>query len=829
MAYLSRTVTAANGVTAAFAVSFPLRGGSAGRTEVDVFVHALGSGDTGVAKIVGVDYNWTSDGLITFIAGHIPANGQVVDIRRNTLDTALTKTLQPGGSLKSAELVANDLQLLYLAEEAEDAAQDLQTQAATNATNLLTETAARIAGDNAVEADLAIEREVRGAADASILNNQLRILAGGTIPVEQVVITPEAFGAVRYDPLNEVDATAGLQDFFRAFQSASFARQYIGDWSGDWKVTAGIKAAYDGFEPNVTRKFRMGNLRVPPVASLPGAVPIDVVLDIAGYGMQWEGEAGCYPTGADRRDPAFRPYYSRPFKKGFRLRAVANGTYGDFKGQCARRHVLQFHSAPSNGFTLDGIVFPTSQNEAVHIGAVNGVYIGSSDRGYEATALIASAKTQGKTSSGTGVTYTAAEVFVADTAGQGGTFTQRTQLTVPSTADLEIYDMLKCRLELTAAIYGTIAADNATKAFIWSAGDPTNLDGAGHGLQVGDLYPMFVNGANANKSFRIVAFGGVNNRTITVTNMADGSGPATIAASADPSYNHNGKWSWHYVTCVNDATHVALYPWVPDRINSAFHIVHGSVLQTNGGDLANSSIEKVIANASAASAHLNGLYLPKVGTILGQSTTIGIRLQDPPDNSGAGIVVAHAHIGNVDGCDFPVIDGSGGGTVGRIQAVSAFTLSECLSITARAQTNDQLMGNATFGHVELSFNGYTLEAQSGRFDTLAPTTIDNTKFNRQQIVMNDDAALTVNYDRDEWRLFVGHNWAEILWCDSDGTSPDGTLTLNMHPALIDLGWAFAGAITGTTGNFTAMVKSQVIKLIYIPANKKIAVIRLSGS
>lgn len=118
MSYLGRTVTPTNGVQVAFPVSFPFQS----RSDVSVYVHLDGA-SLGVPKVETVDWNWTSDGIITFTAP--PANGLLVDIRRGTMDTALDNIFNAPSSISARELTENDTQLLYITQELEDGETDL--------------------------------------------------------------------------------------------------------------------------------------------------------------------------------------------------------------------------------------------------------------------------------------------------------------------------------------------------------------------------------------------------------------------------------------------------------------------------------------------------------------------------------------------------------------------------------------------------------------------------------------------------------------------------------------------------------------------------------
>lgn len=152
---LARTLTNANGSTTLFPVSFPFES----RTEVAVYVYPTGSsGSPGAALAAGSAFTWISDGQISITPA--PAGGKVVDVRRQTKDNALDNTIQPGGSLRAADLVQNDTQLLYLLQEREDTSADIQAQ-------LITEVGRATAAENALAGAVASEITRAEAAEAA--------------------------------------------------------------------------------------------------------------------------------------------------------------------------------------------------------------------------------------------------------------------------------------------------------------------------------------------------------------------------------------------------------------------------------------------------------------------------------------------------------------------------------------------------------------------------------------------------------------------------------------------------------------------------------------
>lgn len=638
-------------------------------------------------------------------------------------------------------------------------------------------------------------------------------------------LTPAMFGAVPYDPDNEVDSTDALNAFYAYFRDDEVARHFIADADGEWMTTDTIIAAYETPTTGVIRRFKAPILRVAP-----GVVP-EYALEIAGHYLKWEGTTGVYPTGATYRDNTYRTYANRTFVGGVRVRACSNSIFGSFDVQCAKRSGLFVSSSESSGFTLDGINFINSNCIGSKFDVATATICGSNYRQSEVVITANAARIQGGK---TGTNFSS-EGFVSGTGGLTGSSSQRTQIpTASSLSDVRVYDLIWCRVELTAAIYGTIACDNGASTITWSAGDPTAFNGAGAGLEVGDIYPPFAGGPDAGDEFRIVSFGGTSNRTITVTPA-----PTTLAATASATYNQNSRKSWHWVSAVN-ASDISVYPWVADRINSTFHVVHGYVVKTDGGDVANITFAGAMGNLCGGAYHSKGLFASKMGTVLAQATNIGVRLADPVDNGHIGFNVEHGHCGTGDGCDVSILSGASN-IYGTINLESDFTLASCESASPRTSTNQQRPGSASgsslLGDIKLGSGangspGMWLETAGGKTyegSTYNSFPLSNAKRNRQAYIHTDTATIEVQVDRNEPRFFPKHHWSELIWTDSDGSAPDGTLTLNLEASLAALGWTFAGAGSGTSYAITAPASTVMLKLQTLFASKKVTITRVNGA
>lgn len=651
--------------------------------------------------------------------------------------------------------------------------------------------------------------------------------SAGPIP-ELKVKTPYMFGALG----NGVDDTVALQAFFDDAISVSNARTYVYDWSGEWAVSDTLYALYwDGFEPDVERRFIMGTLRVSPLASLPGGLPLDYVLEIAGFRMRWDGVCGIHETGAHYY--ANTTWATRRFKRGVRIRGAHSSTFGDFRVDGAQRDAVYLEGRDA-GFTAGGVTVASSNSIGTHINSIVARYCGCAEHAgtdQAPTPLIAAAITQGSTVNDFGV----GDQFTSSVPAPNST-SQRTKITTgggTTTAGLEVWDQIWCRVELTPAIYGTIAvADNGDDTFTitWTAGDPTDLNGSGDGLQVGDIYPFFQAGPNVGKRVRIISFGGTSNRSIVVGMDEAGEFlfPLTAhAATADATYKQYGPKTLHWITQVIDANNVVVVPSIQTCANSTFHIVFGAAWNCAGEDTANVSVGFVSGFLCGVGYQALCNYAPTVNTVLAEACIVGLRINNP--GSGMlGYKVAHGH---AEGNDFDLV--VGWPSLGEIRMSSSFNLASTVCFGARGGTLNGTELDVSYGIGKLMIyrGGVLIECPNGSGtgsgNSWAQFGISNAVHYRQIHAHANSLALDVWFDRAEAMNFFNHHWAELTWTGDAGAAPTGTLTLNMNPTLANLGWAFAGAGSGSAYSIVAPATNICVKLQFLPEFKKVALTRLA--
>jgi len=102
-----------------YSVTFPY----IAQADVSVYVD-------GVLQVEGAgnDYTWFSATVIQFTAGSTPTPGQVINIRRNTTDTARLVDFQDAGNLTEYDLDLSANQMFYLVQEGLDNTNDLSMQ-----------------------------------------------------------------------------------------------------------------------------------------------------------------------------------------------------------------------------------------------------------------------------------------------------------------------------------------------------------------------------------------------------------------------------------------------------------------------------------------------------------------------------------------------------------------------------------------------------------------------------------------------------------------------------------------------------------------------------
>lgn len=543
------------------------------------------------------------------------------------------------------------------------------------------------------------------------------------------------------------DDTVSLNRFFAHGRIAANARRYVYDWSqGEFLITNTVYICYpqsDANQPLI--KLIGGRIKVAPLASLPEGLPLEVAVEIAGPRQQWRGRLEINRSGSVEYAGN---YVDRRFITGIRMRTVNGSNFPDIYVDDSKRDVVWINSN-SAGYTVDGLTYVTANCIGATIKSISGRVFGSTHQSAAAygtkTTLIS--KDYGTY---TGIAFSG-ETYISG-GSWGNTLVQRTRLTVGSTANLNIYDLVKTRLELTPSIYDTIEYANGSSKIIWTAGDPTTY------LEVGDTYPIIFNGVNASVIYTIISFGGTSNREITVTPS-----PTDQAPSSNIAHAQYGNWDFACVSNVIDATNFTVFPWIPSRNNSDIYIVHGSIVRIDGGDTANIVIGSVRSLIGGTGPWIHGLYGPQIGTVLSEICEVGIRLASPTAQV-IGFNLLHGHL---EGCTRHVtIEGN---AYGQLNLQSAFDAGNISVQTARAATNSQ-----NINAVEGSLSSVILYQQGKLTLASSNTTVASLR-------LPPGAAATTLYNGDTWTETTGfkvriNGYTLSLGRDSGWAAATGTAT-----------------------------------------------------
>ena len=656
----------------------------------------------------------------------------------------------------------------------------------------------------------------------------------GDMSASLKIKTPRDFGATGYDPLNEVDDSEAMQLFFDHAKNPANARKYFYDWDGEWMVSQTIFACYWDGSDNLTpeRHFKCGTLRVAPRASLPGGEPLPVVLEIAGFRMNWAGVIAIHPSG-----PLMYlsdAWVNRRYVNGVRGRMLSQSTIGGIFVDCPQRRAFDLDSGyPWNvAWVLNGVTFPNSNCIGFRIGFVYGRLVGSTH--VSSTSFGISTAITGRAFGGVlgdSSTWFGAEEF--DPAGYAfyaNSYGQRTKLTVTSTMHMETNDLIKVRSEIPAAVYGTLEYVNATSKVIWTAGDPT-LNGVGEpGLRVGDPLPILRYGPNAGVEFTITGFGGVSNREISVSPApVDMAAASTVLVGLTPvPLVLYGRWSWHIVAQVLDGTHVLVTGYVPNRAANTAYLVAGSVMRTRGGDTANVRVGWLGGLIVATCYNGEGLYAPAIGTILTDYAETTCRLGYYPGQANhIGIDITHGHSeGTTTALLVHTVS-----VFGRISIQSAFDIEWIYQDTAWANPADFQPGEQVMPFLAIEHFGVRYASLNGKsYEGVTPgaLTFNNNPRNRQAFCYDNAQTFTLTYDEVVARRFGQHHWAEIDYCGPAGAGMAGDLVVNLGAKEAALGWTFGGAFAGATGTIAAPAKPGRIRFHFRNSTKKVIAARFDA-
>ena len=636
-------------------------------------------------------------------------------------------------------------------------------------------------------------------------------------------LTPHMFGAVGMNiastsagyPQATLDLstndTVALQAFFDfAFPPGNSGLVF--DWTGHWAISAPLflgrplSVGANGFTGEYhARRYICGHLHVLPVTAQPGGVAMTDVLTVMGPNLDLQGELYIH----DSLGGGGPSYANRRFKNGVRALQTSEGSIESITVNGAKRDAVIVDTLVESWTVRAGTPYEVGSVSrnciGLKIGRIYAAGCGSTEVGgatkMYSTPLVS--KVQGSDPAQNGV-------FVAGSAGYNASIIQRTQVTVASTAEFQVGDFIKVRIEIPTASFTTIAADNATGKLTLASGDGLAL-----GLGVGQKI-ILVDGGNVGVNdeieFLIVAIGGTSNRELTVYPK-----PTTETAKAYTAINT--RWTPHKVNVVASATQLVVFPWVPDATNSAVYLAQGYALNHFGQDSANVNVGYVGAFLSGGGLRSAGLYGAHVGELLTDFCEIGAVIGADYSAAHLGTQVDHRHF---EATIFNVIQASGVATW-SIGGGSAINLSAWGLLGPRGSTSAALsLGHLSGQHIVDSgrtFDHHRDELGIADFLANDDVAVSNDPILRNRIFKSNGGTIKLDFDRDMARL---NNVADasLIWMSNVNGTPTGTATFSLSTRLANQGWTMLG-----TAVVTAPAKIPLFRFVFDEASRQVVIIQ----
>jgi hypothetical protein len=622
---------------------------------------------------------------------------------------------------------------------------------------------------------------------------------GRRFRLAETVRTPAMFGCTG---ATDGSDTVPLQAFFNDALPAANAAANSYDFSGTWTVDGPLYAAYPS--DTICRRFVCGKITVVPLSAL-GGTPIDAVLTVAGTWQHWSGHL-------DIRHASIDPHYDdRAFRNGLRFVEAGNSTFGTINVTGARRNGIDFFVYAGTPIVFQAgtpseVTKSTSNNIGIKIERVKGWYSGS----YRNSANMAHIQT-----------------ISAVSHGGGNAFTQYSDLTVASTAELRKLDYGTAALERGTATYTSIAADNATSSITWTAGDP-----AAEGFAVGDTVVM-TGGSNASIEFEVLSFGGTSNRTMTVRPA-----PVTQAATVNVT-RFATKDTWHLITDVLSSTSIRVFPRLDSRVGSGtvFRSAHGFVVDVLGADTASLEIGSIDGLVCAGGLRSAGLYGAVCQNLQVDYANIGLVIGSLPSSASIGHAVDHCHL---EATDADII------FVPLTEARCVIKAPSAISIVGGAVTQDPFQRIVKLNPRSPFTNkiddtgtilGLSLLIGGDRYDGMATNAYSQISHNdyylsnqpklRDQHIATNGSNVNLSWYDSIARRMGGHHRARLLWTGPTGAAPTGTLTFKRDSAMTAAGWK----IMGTAADYALANggANAAVELVFDNATKNVILVRFPAA
>jgi hypothetical protein len=672
--------------------------------------------------------------------------------------------------------------------------------------------------------------------------------------------------------------TTKLQAFLAAYSLAlrtSNSPIYTWDATGEWYVNNKMIIAGANSDADISPQILLGGtLRVAPLSQLATPnVPLDFAMDIAGYQQTCLSPWKVFPADAVGNGTNYK--YSgtdavRSYYTAFRLRAIGYSTFSGWEFADAKQHGV-LDDGTAGTFVLGGVTYINANNIGAKLGPIRGRYFGTYGRGSRDHSQVITAITNAGTAfspttqrSTVTVASTArflpgAQLTVADSVAPSFygtvTFTASTRRVRFASGTLsERYNVgdifypdrgsnIGVTFTVTAMVpdtapgyYGVLTFTAGTKKIAFSTGNPSTR------YAVGDAFRPST-GLNAGTIFTVAAVSATEITTNETPVAETTSAPTLIgmemAVTPAPVNETSttalliGDASVHTIESVPNGAQAVVWPWVPSRmLNQTAWLMSGYAFVTKGGDTASTEAGPVEVIYGNGLVWASSLYLSNVTTALSDFANTGFRLGGTTLGSsqyGLGQKVSQVHL---EATTYNVWFHSSLSGI-DVSGASNFYPYACTGDRLRATANDMrgtLFGTPAFSTFIVNGKIYTAGNQSG-FEgaNYGQWTLSNTPGNQDRFVHANSATVPFDFDEAHAEKWAINHHCKLKWTGPAGAAPTGTLAIGLPQHLIDKGWTYGGAWSGTSGSITAPGTNVRLEFEGLSLNKKIAVTRYNGA
>lgn len=291
------------------------------------------------------------------------------------------------------------------------------------------------------------------------------------------------------------------------------------------------------------------------------------------------------------------------------------------------------------------------------------------------------------------------------------------------------------------------------------------------------------------------------------------------------------------VSTTGTTVRVRVWPYQPVEVSGTFNSMHGAGVRMDGGNLANTTFNRIESFVCATGIEYGSLYCPTINSLLIESCTLAVKLGIDGGESMEGLDLPHYHFENVvySILDYASCVGARFGVASNMEGTSRGELDLALRIVSNSATGSG--GTFTAGLKETLF-GVSFVMNGG--DHHSPRAVTGFVGSIGGALYGNDPALQgmgplTNCNTFTFELRADKSLAEMtttgriapfgpIYGTGPNGAPTGNITVTINPTQGPV--SFTGSISGTTLTVTAVstgtiTKGQIISGTGVTAGTKI--------